>query len=142
MTPVSPLHFCSIRRSSACKMAFVTRIPQLLLLQQLSYWSFKYRVVCVNSSVQVDSQMLDPSDLKWSRFVSTNGRVADAAAELEEEELVRPWSPEEKRIFNDKFLLYPKVGYCPRRFCCYHTRSLSTRHEVERPVLCCCCGSL
>ena len=60
--------------------------------------------------MQVEPQLLDPHDRKWSRFVTTNGLVTDAAAELEEEELVRPWSAEEKRIFMDKFLLFPKVG--------------------------------
>ena len=53
--------------------------------------------------------MLDPHERKWSRFVSSNGLVQDAAAELEAEELVRPWGADEKRIFMDKFLQFPKV---------------------------------
>lgn len=53
--------------------------------------------------------MLDPHDVKWSRFISGNARVLDAAAELQQEQLERPWATEEKRIFMDKFLLYPKV---------------------------------
>lgn len=53
--------------------------------------------------------ILDPRDRLFSMFESTNGLVEDPKAELEAEDLVKIWTPDEKRIFMEKFLLFPKV---------------------------------
>lgn len=63
--------------------------------------------------LQLDDQILDPDAQRWSCFVSTNGLVLNPAAELEEEEQVRPWSEDEKKIFFDKFMAHPKVLLIP-----------------------------
>ena len=81
---------------------------------------------------QLPDQMLDPRSRKWSRFVSTNGLVADAAAELADEKHIRPWSAEEKRIFCERFLQTPKVSlYC---LCNSFGMARSTHaHDVSVP---------
>lgn len=44
-------------------------------------------------------------------FKTDNGRVEDPFQLLEEEDALRPWTAEEKRIFMDKFLAFPKVPF-------------------------------
>jgi len=58
---------------------------------------------------QVPPQLLCPHERAWQRFDTTNALVPDPAAALAAEERERPWSPEEKRVFNEKFLAFPKA---------------------------------
>ncbi len=53
--------------------------------------------------------MIDPAERAARRFVSTNARVDDPLAALAEEAAARPWAPEERRLFNEKFLAHPKA---------------------------------
>lgn len=59
--------------------------------------------------LEIPDQIVDEAARKAECFPSENGRVEDPVALLEEEDSQRPWTPEEKRIFMDKFLAYPKV---------------------------------
>ena len=61
---------------------------------------------------QVPSQLLDPAERAAQLFINTNARVDDPVAELAAEQALRPWTPEEKRVFNEKFLAHPKVCPC------------------------------
>jgi hypothetical protein len=54
-------------------------------------------------------QLMDHMDARWSTFLSDNALVADPEAELAGDWLGKNWSQEEKRIFMDKYLQYPKV---------------------------------
>jgi hypothetical protein len=53
--------------------------------------------------------MLDERERAARRFVNVNARVADPVEELRQEALVRPWDAEERRVFMDKFLAFPKA---------------------------------
>lgn len=53
--------------------------------------------------------LLDPRERRARVFVSDNARVEDPIAWQQQEDLVRPWLPDEKRIFMDKYLAHPKV---------------------------------
>jgi len=57
----------------------------------------------------VPPQLLCPHERAWQRFDTCNALVPDPAAALAAEERERPWSPEEKRVFNEKFLAFPKA---------------------------------
>lgn len=57
-------------------------------------------------------QFMDHHDARWSTFLSDNALVADPEAELAGDWLGKNWSQEEKRIFMDKYLQYPKVCVC------------------------------
>ena len=61
------------------------------------------------AGAQVPPQLLCPHERAWQRFDTTNALVPDPAAALAAEERERPWSPEEKRVFNEKFLAFPKA---------------------------------
>ncbi len=58
---------------------------------------------------QVPPQVLCPYERAARRFVCRNARVEDPVELLKQERQLRPWTPEEKRIFNEKFLVHPKV---------------------------------
>lgn len=45
-----------------------------------------------------------------ARYVDRNARVLDPVADIETEARIRPWTTEEKAIFMDRFLQFPKVG--------------------------------
>ena len=55
------------------------------------------------------NQVIDPAERAARRFISTNARVDDPVALLAEEAAARPWTPEERRLFNEKFLAHPKA---------------------------------
>ena len=63
---------------------------------------------------QVPPQILCPYERAARRFICHNARVDDPVELLRQERQLRPWTPEEKRIFNEKFLAHPKVR--PRVF--------------------------
>ena len=59
-------------------------------------------------------QMPEPSTSSWDRgriFVDKNRLVEDPEAQLLEEENTKPWSPDEKKMFMDKFIEHPKVRW-------------------------------
>jgi nuclear receptor co-repressor 1 len=58
----------------------------------------------------VPPQLLCPHERAARRYINRNALVDDPVALLEEEKRQRPWTPEERRIFNEKFLQHPKVG--------------------------------
>lgn len=60
---------------------------------------------------QIPPQLLCPHEREAQRFDSSNALVSDPMAALEAEERERPWATEEKRIFNEKFLAFPKACY-------------------------------
>jgi hypothetical protein len=59
---------------------------------------------------QVPAQVLCPFERAAMRYINKNARVDDPVEALAEEKRQRPWTPEEKRVFNEKFLQHPKVG--------------------------------
>jgi hypothetical protein len=65
--------------------------------------------VTVTMCAQVPPQVLCPFERAARRYICRNARVADPVELLRQEHLLRPWTPEEKRIFNEKFLAHPKV---------------------------------
>ncbi|BDA48420.1 probable nuclear receptor corepressor 1 at N-terminal half [Coccomyxa sp. Obi] len=58
--------------------------------------------------VQVPPQILCPYERAAQRYICHNARVDDPVEYLRQERQIRPWTPEEKRIFNEKFLQHPK----------------------------------
>lgn len=60
-------------------------------------------------------QLMDPLDVRWRTFLSENALVADPEAELAGDWLGKNWSQDEKRIFMDKYLQFPKVRDGSRR---------------------------
>lgn len=50
-----------------------------------------------------------PGDVAARRFPSTNARVSDPVAELVRERNTAPWTPVERRIFQNAYLEHPKV---------------------------------
>jgi hypothetical protein len=56
------------------------------------------------------TQLVDPLDARWRTFLSDTSLVADPEAEVQGDWLGKNWSQEEKRVFMEKFLQYPKVG--------------------------------
>lgn len=61
-------------------------------------------------SSQLPAEILDDYERKRSIFDTANSLVPDPVAQVEKERLIEPWTDEEKRIFMEKFLQYPKVG--------------------------------
>lgn len=59
--------------------------------------------------VQVPAQILCPQERAAKCYINCNARVDDPVELLHQERQLRPWTPEEKRIFNEKFLVHPKV---------------------------------
>ncbi|KAK9836331.1 hypothetical protein WJX81_006307 [Elliptochloris bilobata] len=57
---------------------------------------------------KIPSQLLCPHERASQRFDSANALVADPVAAREAEERERPWAPDEKRVFNEKFLAFGK----------------------------------
>eukprot|EP00775_Hariotina_reticulata_P006146 gene6146-6383_t len=53
-------------------------------------------------------QLLDPWQKRWAGFASNNGLVEDPLRELQEDKTGLDWTPEERRIFMEKFLQFPK----------------------------------
>lgn len=47
------------------------------------------------------------------RFNNRNALVEDPVQHIAEEKKLRPWLPEEKRTFNEKYLAHPKVPCSP-----------------------------
>lgn len=43
------------------------------------------------------------------QFDNRNALIADPVEYIQEEKKLRPWMPEERRIFNEKFLAHPKA---------------------------------
>jgi hypothetical protein len=75
--------------------------PHVFLLQRLH-----------GVGLQRPDQVADPNEQRFTFtfFKNDNLLVNDAEKQLEDEEHnKRPWSADEKRIFMDKFLAYPKV---------------------------------
>ncbi|KAK9815578.1 hypothetical protein WJX72_006161 [[Myrmecia] bisecta] len=62
----------------------------------------------MKTMVQIPPLILDARERDQRRFITTNCRVPDPVAVLKEEAASRPWSTEEKRIFMDRFLQFPK----------------------------------
>lgn len=62
---------------------------------------------------QIPPQQLCPHERASARFDSCNALVADPVAALAAEERERPWAPDEKRVFNEKFLAFGKVRLNP-----------------------------
>ncbi len=58
---------------------------------------------------QVPPQILCPYERAAQRYICHNALVEDPVEYLRQERLIKPWTPEEKRIFNEKFLQHPKV---------------------------------
>jgi len=58
---------------------------------------------------QVPAQILCPQERAAKCYINCNARVDDPVEWLRQERLLKPWTPEEKRIFNEKFLVHPKV---------------------------------
>ena len=59
--------------------------------------------------LEMHDQVLDDEQRRNSMFPTDNALVEDPVALLAYEASLRPWTPEEKRIFMDKYLAYPKV---------------------------------
>eukprot|EP00951_Prasinocladus_malaysianus_P009290 scaffold67738_cov34-Prasinocladus_malaysianus.AAC.1 len=57
---------------------------------------------------KVPEQILCPHERRTRVIPSDSALVEDPVAELQRESLVHPWTPEEKRIFQEKFTQFPK----------------------------------
>ena len=64
-------------------------------------------------SVQIPDQMQCPYETAMRRFDNRNALIEDPVQHIQEEKKLRPWMPEEKRVFNEKFLAHPKVRCSP-----------------------------
>eukprot|EP00884_Botryococcus_braunii_P008183 jgi/Botrbrau1/17366/Bobra.0015s0106.1 len=70
---------------------------------------------------QMPDQLVEEDDRRFQGFENNNLRVEDPVQQLkDEEDAKRPWSADEKRIFMDKFLAFPKdfrkiASYLPHR---------------------------
>lgn len=88
-------------------------------------------------------RMLSPRAARWvTLYQDRNGLVPDPCAELDAEQWVRPWSPDELRTFSEKFLAYHKdfqriATYLPGRTVpevvrCYYAVQRSEEFETTR----------
>ena len=62
-----------------------------------------------NVDLQIPDQMQCLYEKAMRRFSNRNALIEDPVQHILEEKKLRPWLPEEKRIFNEKFLAHPKV---------------------------------
>ena len=69
---------------------------------------------CAVLHAQVPDQVLCPHERARRLFRNRNALIEDPIEHIAEEKKLRPWVPEEKRIFNEKFLAHPKVR---RKWC-------------------------
>lgn len=67
----------------------------------------------LSACLQIPDQMQCPYEKAMRRFDNRNALIEDPVQHIQEEKKLRPWMPEEKRIFNEKFLAHPKVRCCP-----------------------------
>ena len=74
---------------------------------------------------QVPDQVLCPYERARRLFRNRNALMEDPVEHIAEEKKLRPWVPEEKRIFNEKFLAHPKV---PRKICACSAFHLTLWH--------------
>lgn len=56
----------------------------------------------------IPSMILDPLEVRASRFLNSNGFIADPKEEERARKEVNPWTEEEKQIFERKYLKHPK----------------------------------
>ena len=59
--------------------------------------------------MQVPDQLQDPYEKAMRKFDNRNALIEDPVECIQEEKKLRPWMPEERRIFNEKFLTHPKA---------------------------------
>ena len=59
--------------------------------------------------MQLPDQVLGARERQAATVASRNALIVDPEAQIEQEQLERPWAEDEKRILMDKFLQYPKV---------------------------------
>ena len=71
-------------------------------------------ILIVLQCLNMPDQIIDPEEKQAMTFVSDNGLIEDPVEEMQFEAKLRPWSEEEKRIFNDKCTLYYKVCSCTK----------------------------
>ena len=64
---------------------------------------------------QIPDQLQCPYEKAMRRFNNRNALIEDPVQHIAEEKKLRPWLPEEKRIFNEKYLAHPKVPCPPRQ---------------------------
>ncbi|KAH9310124.1 hypothetical protein KI387_038035, partial [Taxus chinensis] len=63
---------------------------------------------CQRPHLKMPSQIVDEKERIIQRFVSNNALIEDPVAFEQERKTINPWSPEEKRIFLEKFFLFNK----------------------------------
>lgn len=63
--------------------------------------------------MQIPDQMQCPYESAMRQFHNTNALVEDPVEAIAEEKKLRPWAPEERRTFNEKFLAHPKASHLP-----------------------------
>ena len=67
-------------------------------------------MLCVQC-LHVPDQIVDPVERSMRVFVSDNSLVPDPVEQMAYEHELRPWSDDEKRIFNEKCLAHYKVHF-------------------------------
>ncbi len=85
----------------------------LLILCHAEQMSLDVMTPDLLGCMQIPDQMQCPYEKAMRRFDNRNALVEDPVQHIEEEKKLRPWMPEEKRIFNEKFLAHPKARCSP-----------------------------
>lgn len=86
------------------RMAAKSELEERQMLLQLT------AVERMHTMIRCPTMLVSAWEREGMRYVDRNARVLDPVVDIEAEACIRVWTADEKRMFMDKFLQFPKVG--------------------------------